>query len=45
MAYFDSFNKEVWHELGLSYEIFKPYPLSQSDIERSIIIAYEIISK
>ena len=45
MAYFDSFNKEIWHELGLSYEMFKPYPLSQSDIERSIIIADEFISK
>lgn len=45
MAYFDSFNKEIWHELGLSYEMFKPYPLSQNDIERSIIIADELISK
>lgn len=45
MAYFDHFNKEIWHELGLSYELFGPYPLTDKDVERSIIIADELIGK
>ena len=45
MAYFDHFNKDVWHELGMSYDMFRPYALTESDIERSTIIADEIIDK
>lgn len=45
MAYFDHFNKEIWHELGLSYEMFRPYPLTDGDVERSKLIADELISK
>ena len=45
MAYFDQFNKDVWHELGMSYDMFRPYALTESDIERSTIIADEIIDK
>lgn len=45
MAYFDRFDKEYWNELGLSFSYFKPYPLTECDIERSLLISDEIISK
>lgn len=43
MAYYDKFEKEYWEELGKSIELFKPYPLTQDEIDRSILIADEII--
>ncbi len=45
MAYYDKFDKEKWDELASSYEYFRPYPLTQDEIDRSTLIADEIISK
>ena len=45
MAYFDKFDKKTWKELGESYEMMNPTPLTQQDITRSLIIAEDIISK
>lgn len=44
MAYFDSFNKEIWHNLGLSYNMFQPHPLTEDEVKRSLEIADEVIS-
>ena len=45
MAYFDSYDKNIWNKLGNSYELFNPYSLTNRDVENSILIADEIISK
>lgn len=45
MAFFDKFDKEHWYELGKAFEAFKPYPLTQDDIDRSLLIADEILNK
>ena len=43
MAFFDKFDKEHWYELGKAFEVFKPYPLTQDEIDRSLLIADEIL--
>ena len=45
MAFFDKFDKEHWYELSKAFEAFKPYPLTQDDIDRSLLIADEILNK
>jgi len=45
MAYFDTFKKGIWDDLGESYEMFKPSPLTATEVENSLLIADEIISK
>ena len=44
MSYFSTLNKETWEELGNAYEMLKPVPLTQQDINRSLIIADDIIN-
>ncbi len=44
MAYFDIFDKEHFNELGLSFQMFNPYPLTDADVKRSLLIADEIIT-
>ena len=44
MSYFATLNKETWEELGNAYEMLKPVPLTQQDINRSLIIADDIIN-
>lgn len=43
MAYFDSFDKEIWHSLGMSYNMFRPHPLTEDEVKRSLLIADEVI--
>lgn len=45
MTYFDNFNKQDWHEIGMTESAIRPYPLTQDDLDRCSIIADEIISK
>ena len=44
MAYFDSFDKEIWHNLGLSYNMFQPHHLTEDEVRRSLEIADEVIN-
>lgn len=43
MAYFDAFDKEIWHSLGTSYNMFQPYSLTKDEVKRSLLIANEVI--
>ena len=45
MAYFDNFNKQDWYEIGMTESAIRPYLLTEDDMERSALIAEEIISK
>ena len=45
MAYFDNFDKQDWYEIGMTESAIRPYPFTLDDMERSELIADEIISK
>ena len=45
MAFYDNLDKSHWNELSSSFELFKPYPLTRDEVDRSLLIADEIITK
>lgn len=45
MAFYDKFDKKYWDELASSLELFNPYPLTQSEIDISLMVSKEILWK
>lgn len=43
MAFFDTVNKNKWRELSESFDLFKPSPLTATEIRNSLLIADELI--
>ena len=37
MAFFDTVNKNKWKELGESFDLFKPSPLTATEIRNSLL--------